>query len=182
MEFPVTKFLWTYLFIDVARGGVQNRPSPNWNVTNDKIITTKRYVFSVLVSLSIFAYNSIRLQQTNINDQVGGLGPPNQIFAIQFKCITRIYDKTKISQGKYSIDSLLLKILQEAMYFASSTWTKSITKFNPKIQDFKRVLTWSVSKGKTHQFDCFNWLLILKNLVILNASKNVQNVIQMALK
>ena len=49
------------------------------------------------VSLSIFAYNSIRVQQTNTNDQVGGLGPPNQIFAIQFKCITRIHDKTKIS-------------------------------------------------------------------------------------
>ena len=60
--------------------------------------------FSVSVSLSIFTYNSISVQQTNINDQVGGLDPSNQIFAIQFKCITRIHDKTKISQGKYSID------------------------------------------------------------------------------
>ena len=56
------------------------------------------------VSLSIFAYNSIRVQQTNINYQVGGLGPSNQIFAIQFKCITRIHDQTNVSQGKYSID------------------------------------------------------------------------------
>ena len=32
-----------------------------------KIITTKFYVYSVLVSFSIFAYNSIRIQQTNIN-------------------------------------------------------------------------------------------------------------------
>ena len=46
----------------------------------------------------------IHVQQTNINDQVGGLGPSNQIFAIQFKCITHIHDKTKISQDKYSID------------------------------------------------------------------------------
>ena len=60
--------------------------------------------FSVSVSLSIFTYNSISVQQTNINDQVGGLDPSNQIFAIQFKCITRIHDKAKISQGKYSID------------------------------------------------------------------------------
>ena len=32
------------------------------------------------------------------------------------------------------------KILQEAMYFTSPTWAKSLTKFNPKTQDFKRVL------------------------------------------
>ena len=36
--------------------------------------------FSVSVSLSIFAYNSIRVQQTNINDQVGGLAPLKSIF------------------------------------------------------------------------------------------------------
>ena len=77
---------------------------------------------SVSVSLSIFAYKSIRVQQTNINDQVGGLGPLKSIFAIQFKCTTRIHDKTKLSQGKYSIDKLLLKILQGAMYFSSPTW------------------------------------------------------------
>ena len=69
-----------------------------------KIITTKRYVFFSFSFLNIFAYNSIRVQQTNINDQVGGLGPLNQIFAIQFKCVTRIHDKRKISQGKYLID------------------------------------------------------------------------------
>ena len=26
------------------------------------------------------------------------------------------------------------------MYFASPTWVKSLTKFNPQIQDFKRAL------------------------------------------
>ena len=51
---------------------------------------------------SIFKH--FRVQQTNINNQVGGLGPSNQIFAIQFNGITRIYGKTKIFQGKYSID------------------------------------------------------------------------------
>ena len=32
------------------------------------------------------------------------------------------------------------KILLEAMYLTFPTWTKSLTKFNPKMQDFKRVL------------------------------------------
>ena len=68
------------------------------------------------------------------------------------------------------------------MYFASLTWAESLTKFNPQIQDFKRVLTWFVNKGKTYQFDCFKWISILKNLVILNGSKNVQNVIQNGIK
>ena len=62
-------------------------------------------LFSLSVTLSIFAYNGIRVQQTNINDQVVAWAPSNQIFAIQFKCITHIPgpSKTKISQGKYSI-------------------------------------------------------------------------------
>ena len=55
--------------------------------------------------------------------------------------ITRIHDKTKISQGKYLIDLLQLKLCKGAMYFTSSTWTKSLTKFDPQIQDFKRLLT-----------------------------------------
>ena len=32
------------------------------------------------------------------------------------------------------------KILQKAMYLTSPTWAKSRTKFNPKMQDFKRDL------------------------------------------
>ena len=55
-----------------------------------KIVTTKRYAFLVSVSFSIFAYNSKRVQQTNINidDQVTWT-PSNQTFDIQFKSITR---------------------------------------------------------------------------------------------
>ena len=53
------------------------------------------------------------------------------------------------------------------MYFASPTWAKSLAKFNLQIQDFKRVLTRSVRKRKTHQFDCFNWFSIPKNSFIL---------------
>ena len=67
------------------------------------------------------------------------------------------------------------------MYFASPTWVKS-QNLTPKFKILNVFWTWSLGKGKTHQFDCFNWLLILKILVLLNGSKNVQNVIQMALK
>ena len=40
--------------------------------------------FSVPVSLCILAYNSIRVQQPNLNDQVGGLCSSNQSFVMQF--------------------------------------------------------------------------------------------------
>ena len=42
--------------------------------------------------------------------------------------------------------------------------------------------TRSVSEEKTHQFDLFDWLSNLKNLAILNGSKNVKNTIQILLK
>ena len=32
------------------------------------------------------------------------------------------------------------KILPDAVYLISPTWAKSRTKFNPKVQDFERVL------------------------------------------
>ena len=41
------------------------------------------------------------------------------------------------------------------VYFVSSTWAKALTKFTPKIKLLKVFWTWSVSKGKTHQFDFF---------------------------
>ena len=40
------------------------------------------------------------------------------------------------------------KILQEAMYFTSPTWAKSLTKFNLKMQDFKRVLDLNCNQKK----------------------------------
>ena len=36
--------------------------------------------------------------------------------------------------------SFTAKILQEVMYFTSPSWAKPLTKFNTKMQDFKRVL------------------------------------------
>ena len=63
------------------------------------------------------------------------------------------------------------------MYLAFSDLGHA-TKFNPKMQDFKRVLDLTWSKGK----DLFNWLSNLKNFIISNDSENMRNVIQMALK
>ena len=40
---------------------------------------------------------------------------------------------------------------------------------------------WPVSKGRTKQLELFNRLSNLKSVVLLNGSKNMQNVTQMAL-
>ena len=53
-----------------------------------------------------------------------------------------------------------------------------VTKFNPKMLDFKCVLDLTWSKGS----DLFNWLSNRKNFVLSNGSENVQNVIQITLK
>ena len=54
------------------------------------------------------------------------------------------------------------------------------TKLNHKMQDFKRVL--DLIKGSIEQVSFFNWFSNLKNRILLNGSKIVQNMIQIALK
>ena len=82
-------------------------------------------------------------------------------------------------QSEYSNDYLLLKIMQEAMYFAFSTWTMSLAKFNHQIQDFKHVLDLICKKKEDSPVRfILNWLSNIKNLVISNGPKNVQNMIQ----
>ena len=53
-----------------------------------------------------------------------------------------------------------------------------VTKFNPKMQDFKRFLDLTWGKGS----DIFNWLSNIKNFVLSNGSENEQTVIRIALK
>ena len=51
------------------------------------------------------------------------------------------HDKTKISQKNLRVDCyLLLKYCRRQCTLLPPTWAKSLTKFNPKMQDFKRVL------------------------------------------
>ena len=47
---------------------------------------------------------------------------------------------------------------------------------------FKHGLGLTCKQGKTEQFQLFQFVLKSKNLVLLNDSKNRQNVIQMVLK
>ena len=69
---------------------------------------------------------------------------------------------------QYSTGWLLTaKILQEAMHFTLPQPGPNHSKFNPKMQDFKRVLD---SNCKTEQLNFFNWLS--------NGAEYVQNVIQ----
>ena len=67
--------------------------------------------------------------------------------------------------------TLLLKLVtfttkqkspKQAMYLASPTWAKLLTKFIPKFKIFNVFSTRSVSKGKTKQLIFFNWLLNVK--------------------
>ena len=51
------------------------------------------------------------------------------------------HDKTKISMENLRVDCyLLLKYRRRQCTLLPPTWAKSLTKFNPKMQDFKRVL------------------------------------------
>ena len=51
------------------------------------------------------------------------------------------YDETKISEKNLRVDYyLLLKYCRTPCTLLSPTWAKSLTKFNRKMQDFKRVL------------------------------------------
>ena len=51
------------------------------------------------------------------------------------------YDKTKICKENYRMDCYLLqKCCTRQRSLLSLTWAKSLTKFNHKMQDFKRVL------------------------------------------
>ena len=47
------------------------------------------------------------------------------------------------------------------MYLASPTWAKSLTKFNPQIQDFERVLYLICKQREDSPFDFFIGFRIL---------------------
>ena len=87
------------------------------------------------------------------------------------------YDNTKIFKGKSLSEWFNAKNVAESNVPWFS-WPGQVTKFNPKMRHFKRVLDLTWSKGR----DLFNWLSNLKNFVLSNDSENVRNVIQMALK
>ena len=75
-----------------------------------------------------------------IEFELRGAGPPSRTCT---PMTGYFYDKTKISKEIDKSSSELLftaKILQEApMYLTFLCWAKSLTKFNTKMADFKRV-------------------------------------------
>ena len=85
--------------------------------------------------------------------------------------------KQKSSEPNLRVHYLMLKMLQKAMYLDFPDVGR-VTKFNPKMQDFKRVLDLTWSKGS----DFFNWLSNIKNFALSNGSENVRNVILIALR
>ena len=85
--------------------------------------------------------------------------------------------KQKFSKANLRVLDLMLKMLHKAMYLDFPDLGQ-VTKFKPKMQDFKRVLDLTRSKER----DFFNWLSNIKNFVLSNCSENVRNVIRIALK
>ena len=70
--------------------------------------------------------------------ELSGPGLPGRT-RIPINC--HFHDKTKISKANLRMDYyLLLKYYTRQCTLLFSTWTKSLAKFNIKIQDFKRVL------------------------------------------
>ena len=69
--------------------------------------------------------------------------------------------KQKSSKANLRVHYFMLKVLQKAMYLDFRNLGQ-VTKFNPKMQDFKRVLDLTSRKGS----DLFNWFSNLKNFVL----------------
>ena len=70
--------------------------------------------------------------------ELRGPGPPGRIYAPRTGCFIH---KTIISKENFRVDCyLLLKYCRRQYTLLPHTWTKSLTKFNPKMQEFKRAL------------------------------------------
>ena len=115
--------------------------------------------------------------------QLTGPGPPG------LTCISitgYFYDKTKISKENLRVGfRLLLKCCTRQCTLLPLPRPNHVQiNFNTKMQDVKRVLDLNklrlliATKRRIKQFNSFNWLLNVKNLVLLNGSKHVRNVIQ----
>ena len=102
---------------------------------------------------------------------------PGPLVVHAFLKLVIFMTKQKSSKANLRVYYLILKMLQKAMYLDFPDLGQ-VTKFNPKMQDFKRVLELTRSKGS----DFFKWLLNIKKFVLSDGSENVRNVIRIALK
>ena len=96
--------------------------------------------------------------------ELRGPGPPSRVCTPTTGCF---HDKTIISKENIRLDCyLLLKYCRRQCALVPLTWAKSLTKFNPKMQDIKRVLDLNIaSKRRTKQLSFFSWPSNVKNLV-----------------
>ena len=89
------------------------------------------------------------------------------------------HDKTKISKKNVRVDFyLVLKCCRRRCTLLSPTLANSLPTFNPTSKILNVFWTLIVSKKKIEQFNIFNWLSKIKNLVVSSDSKHVRNVIQ----
>ena len=78
--------------------------------------------------------------------ELRGPGAPGRICTSKTGCF---YHKTIISKENFRLDCYsLLKYCRRECTLLPPTWTKSLTKFNPKMQDFKRVLDLNCKEKK----------------------------------
>ena len=76
------------------------------------------------------------IEQT-ITFQLRVSGSPSRTYALQL--VISMTKQKSLKENRRGDYCLLLKVLPEAMYLTSTLWAKSLPKFNPKRQDFKRV-------------------------------------------
>ena len=76
--------------------------------------------------------------------ELKGLGPPGRICTPISGCF---HDKTIISKENFW-EHLLLKYCRRQCTLLPFTWAKSLTKFNPKMQDSKQVLDLNCEQKK----------------------------------
>ena len=106
--------------------------------------------------------------------ELRGVGLPGRMSNPITGCL---HDKTITSKENIPLDCyLLLKYYRRQC--TSPSWAKSLTKFNPKMQDFKRVLDLNCKQKEDRATKFFQLASNVKNLVLLNGSEYVRNVIQ----
>ena len=80
------------------------------------------------------------------NFELRGPGPPGRICTPITGCVNH---KTIISEENFLVDCYsLLKYCMRQCTLLPPTWAKLLTKFNPKMQDFKRALDLNCKQKK----------------------------------
>ena len=108
--------------------------------------------------------------------ELRGLGLPGRICTPTTGCF---HDKTIISKENIRLGFyLLLKYCMRQCTLLPLPVPSHLQNLTPKCKILSLLWTKIASKKRTEEFKFFNWLSNVKNLVLLNGSKYVRNVIQ----